>query len=69
MDCSDLNTFGDDDIIEPCRTCGIYFISNHAVIQPIFTIPGTGDISNGFMKEIVEQLNAWNLEVVVKTPC
>ncbi|EDW15806.1 zinc finger protein 120 [Drosophila mojavensis] len=63
MDCSDLNTFGDDDIIEPCRTCGIYFISNHAVIQPIFTIPGTGDISNGFMKEIVEQLNAWNLEV------
>ncbi|XP_017855659.1 PREDICTED: zinc finger protein 287 [Drosophila arizonae] len=63
MDCSDLNTFGDDDIIEPCRTCGIYFISNHAVIQPIFTMPGTGDKSNGFMKEIVEQLNAWNLEV------
>ncbi|EDW59425.1 uncharacterized protein E(var)3-9 [Drosophila virilis] len=62
MDCTDLNTFGDDDVIEPCRTCGIYFISNHAIIQPIFT-NGAGDIFNGTMQEIVEQMKAWKLEV------
>lgn len=68
MDCTDLNTFGDDDVIEPCRACGIYFISNHAIIQPIFT-NGTGDIFNGNMQEIVEQMKAWKLEVAVNIVC
>jgi len=63
MDCTDLNNLEEDDIIEPCRACGIYFISDHANIQPIFTKVGAGENSNGNMPEIVQFMNEWNLQV------
>ncbi|KAL7728356.1 hypothetical protein ACLKA6_007449 [Drosophila palustris] len=63
MDCIDQNAFEDDDNIVPCRACGIYFLSDHAVIHPIFTKTGAGENSNGNMPEIVHLMNEWSLQV------
>ncbi|XP_016981848.2 zinc finger protein 236 [Drosophila rhopaloa] len=60
---ADLNGF-DEDFIEPCRTCGIYFTMgldmDQAIVKPIF---GLND-AVGTMAEILEQLSAWNIQVV-----
>ncbi|KAH8310928.1 hypothetical protein KR044_003486 [Drosophila immigrans] len=64
MDCADSATFQDGDEIEPCRACGIYFLMNHAIIQPIFSKPDAGDNLNCKMPDIVQQMNDWKLKVV-----
>nr|XP_044252233.1 zinc finger protein 236 [Drosophila takahashii] len=62
--CTDLNGI-DEDSIEPCRTCGIYFTMgldmDQAIVKPIF---GLDDAAVGSMAEILEQLSAWNVQVV-----
>ncbi|KAI8044837.1 uncharacterized protein LOC128252118 [Drosophila gunungcola] len=61
---ADLNGF-DQDSIEPCRTCGIYFTMgldmDEAIVKPIF---GLNDAAVGGMAEIIEQLSAWNIQVM-----
>ncbi|KAH8399591.1 hypothetical protein KR215_004117 [Drosophila sulfurigaster] len=64
MDCADLMAFEDGDEIEPCRACGIYFLLNHSIIQPIFTKPDAGDNFNSQMSDIVQQMSDWNLQVL-----
>ncbi|KAH8417187.1 hypothetical protein KR222_005927 [Zaprionus bogoriensis] len=63
MDCTELNVFDEEDVIEPCRACGIYFISSQGIILPIFAKLGAGNCANGNMPEIVQQMNEWNLGV------
>lgn len=69
MDCTDLNVFDEEDVIEPCRACGIYFISSQGAMQPLFGKIGTGDYTNDNMPEIVQQMNEWNLGVFLCKPC
>ncbi|XP_016960588.1 protein suppressor of hairy wing [Drosophila biarmipes] len=61
--CSELSGL-DEDSIEPCRTCGIYFTigldMDQAIVKPIF---GLDDAAVTGMVEIVEQLSAWNIQV------
>ncbi|XP_017058473.1 zinc finger protein 236 [Drosophila ficusphila] len=61
--CADLNGF-DEDSIEPCRTCGIYFTMgmelDQAIVKPIF---GLHDAAVGNMEDILEQLSAWNVKI------
>ncbi|KAH8351158.1 hypothetical protein KR084_008499 [Drosophila pseudotakahashii] len=61
--CTDLNGI-DEDSIEPCRTCGIYFTMgldmDQAIVKPIF---GMDDAAVGSMAEILDQLSAWNVQV------
>ncbi|KAH8359794.1 hypothetical protein KR093_008881 [Drosophila rubida] len=64
MDCTDLMTFEDGDEIEPCRACGIYFLLNHTIIQPIFSRADAGDHLNCKMPDIVQQMNDWKLQVL-----
>lgn len=66
MECTDLNAFEEDNIIEPCRACGIYYISDHTIIQPIFTKVGAGENPNRNMPEIVQLMNEWSLQVSEK---
>ncbi|KAH8244655.1 hypothetical protein KR026_005032 [Drosophila bipectinata] len=55
----------DEDSIEPCRTCGIYYTMglnmDQAMVKPIF---GRDNASKDSMGEIIEQMGAWNLKVV-----
>ncbi|KAH8382078.1 hypothetical protein KR009_001659 [Drosophila setifemur] len=61
---TELNEF-DEDSIEPCRTCGIYFAMGMnmdlALVKPIF---GGDTSARESMQEILEQMNEWNLKVV-----
>ncbi|EDW42948.1 zinc finger protein 226 isoform X1 [Drosophila sechellia] len=60
---ADLNGFNEDSI-EPCRTCGIYFTMgmdmDQAIVKPIF---GSDDAAVADMAEILEQMNDWNIKV------
>ncbi|EDV49843.1 zinc finger protein 236 [Drosophila erecta] len=60
---ADLNGFNEDSI-EPCRTCGIYFTMgmdmDQAIVKPIF---GSDDAAVASMAEILEQMSAWNIQV------
>jgi len=61
--CAELTGL-DEDSIEPCRTCGIYFTMgldmDQAIVKPIF---GLGEAAVTSMAEILEQLSAWNIQV------
>lgn len=54
----------DEDSIEPCRTCGIYYTMglnmDQAMVKPIF---GRDNASKEYLGEIIEQMGAWNLKV------
>ncbi|XP_017071846.1 zinc finger protein 521 isoform X2 [Drosophila eugracilis] len=60
---TDLNGF-DEDSIEPCRTCGIYFTMgldmDKAIVKPIFDLD---DSTVDGMADILEQLSAWNVKI------
>ncbi|XP_037732470.1 zinc finger protein 37 [Drosophila subpulchrella] len=62
--CAELTGL-DEDSIEPCRTCGIYFTMgldmDQAIVKPIF---GLDEAAVASMAEILEQLSAWNIQVV-----
>ncbi|XP_068153909.1 LOW QUALITY PROTEIN: zinc finger imprinted 3 [Drosophila tropicalis] len=65
---TDINDL-DEDAVEPCRTCGVFFTKSQdlerAIVKPIFSptlMDKTG--SEVDMPDILQQLQAWDMEVV-----
>ncbi|EDW83769.1 uncharacterized protein Dwil_GK13500 [Drosophila willistoni] len=65
---TDMNDL-DEDSVEPCRTCGVFFTKSQdlerAIVKPIFHSTLMDKTGNDVdMPDILQQLQAWDMEVV-----